>query len=144
MQESISFCLSILLWFPLPPFIMTPKSQQEIGWPPIHSACCGGPWQISTLQKCWISMDVCLIKPAWPFPDLANWRLWYNGTFIRLSDRDSFSSDLLFSVWCTNLFHYYYYTMSYSHTLSGHASLWNQIKVSCTVKLTKIQWKIHC
>lgn len=79
------------------PSIMTPISQQEIGWPPLHCACCGGAWQISTLQKCWISMDVCLIKTAWPFPDLASRRLWYNGTFIRLSGRDSFSSDLLFS-----------------------------------------------
>ncbi len=79
------------------PSVMTPKSRKEIGWPPLHCACCGGAWQISTLQKCWISMDVCLIKTAWPFPDLASRRLWHNGTFIRLSGRDSFSSDLLYS-----------------------------------------------
>lgn len=42
-------------------------------------------------------MDVCLIKTAWPFPDLASRRLWYNGTFIRLSGTDNFSSDLPFS-----------------------------------------------
>lgn len=92
MQESISICLSVIFLF-----IMTPKCQQEIGWPPIHCACYGGAWQISTLQKYWISMDVCLIKTAWPFPDLASRRLWYNGTFIRLSGTDNFSSDLPFS-----------------------------------------------
>lgn len=136
MQESISFRLSILL------LILIPKSQQETGRPPIHCACCGEAWQISTLQKCWMSLDVCLIRTAWPFPDLANRRFWYNGTFRGLSGRDSFSSDPLSSdadVYFVVIIQF----RGFSTCLAMH-SIWHQMKVIRCNRMSLILHSSSC
>lgn len=120
-------------------FIMILMSQQEIRGPRIHWTCCGRAWQISTLLKCWISVDVCPIRTAGSFPDLANRSFWYNGTFTRLSVRNSFSSDLLFSFQCLPL-------ASYVSNIAVHSShlVPNQSTLHSEVNQTALYNTLQC
>lgn len=84
--------------------LQTPKASRRLDWPPIRCTCYGWAWQISTLQIYWTSVDVCLVKTARSFPDLASGRHWYNGTLMRHSSANGFSSDVPVFFWCKRVY----------------------------------------